>query len=161
MEGVQESGAGTREHSEFMPLELIQGPNAKLNRRQATLLPTHLRHHNNMALLRKYMTPGGQIVPRTQTRLGAKDQSKVATLIKGTRSMGLIPTIGQWRVHDHGNLLMTGAELDGHSKTEWETVFEKVGLIGPDAKRLGMNNIYDGHMKDDNAPLPEATDGTD
>jgi hypothetical protein len=35
-EGVQESGAGTREHLEFMPLELIQGPNAKLNRRQAT-----------------------------------------------------------------------------------------------------------------------------
>jgi hypothetical protein len=32
---------------EFMPLELIQGPNAKVNRRQATLLPTHLRHHNN------------------------------------------------------------------------------------------------------------------
>jgi hypothetical protein len=42
-------------------------------------------------------------------------------------------------------------------------VFEKAGLIGPDAKQLDMNNIYDGHMKDDNAqhPLPEATDGTD
>jgi hypothetical protein len=46
-EGVQESGAGTREHLECMPLEFIQWSNAKLNRRQATLLPTHLRHHNN------------------------------------------------------------------------------------------------------------------
>jgi ribosomal protein S18 len=133
-EGVQESGAGTGEHLEFMPPELIQGPNTKLNRRQATLLPTHLRHHNNLALLRKYMTPGGQIMPRSQTRLGAKDQRKVATLIKRARSMGLIPTIGQWKVHDHGNLLLTDAELD-NSKTEWETVFEKAGLIGPDAKQ--------------------------
>jgi hypothetical protein len=63
--------------------------------------------------------------------------------------------IKQWKVHDHGNLLMTDAALDDHSKTEW------AGLVGPDAKQLNMNNIYDGHMKDDNAPLPEATDGTD
>jgi hypothetical protein len=55
---------------------------------------------------------------------------------------------------------MTDAELDDHIKTEWETVFEKAGLIGPDAKQLDMNNIYYGHMKDDNAPLIEATDGT-
>jgi ribosomal protein S18 len=96
-ECVQESGAGTRKHFKFMPLELIQGPNARLSQRQATLLPTHLRHHNNMALLIKYMTPGGQIMPRTQTRLGAKDQRKLATLIKGARSMGLIPTIGHWK----------------------------------------------------------------
>jgi ribosomal protein S18 len=159
-EGVQQSIAGTREHLECMPLELIQGPNAKLNQLQATLLPTHLRHHNNLELLRKYMTPGGQIIPRTQTRLDAKDQRKVATLIKRARSMGLITTIGKWKVHDHGNSLMADAELDDHSKTEWETVFEKAGLIGPDAKQLDMNNIYDGHMKDDNDPLLEATDGT-
>jgi hypothetical protein len=84
-------------------------------------------------------------------------QRKVATLI----NQGLIPTIGQWKVHDHGNLIMTDAELDDHSKTEWETMFEKAGLIGPDAKQLDVNNIYVGHMKDDNATLPEATDGTD
>jgi hypothetical protein len=46
-EDVQESGVVTRENLEFMRLELVQGPNANLNRRQATLLPTHLRHHNN------------------------------------------------------------------------------------------------------------------
>jgi hypothetical protein len=46
-EGVQESEAGTREHLEFTPLELIQGSTVKFDRRQATLLPTHLRHHNN------------------------------------------------------------------------------------------------------------------
>jgi hypothetical protein len=149
-EGVQESGAGTREHSEATTLELIQGPNAKLNRLQATFCPPIF-----------VMTPGGQIMLWTQTRLGAKDQCKVATLIKRALSMGLISTFGQWKVHDHGNLLMTDAELDDRSKTEWETVFEKVGLIGPDAKQLDMNNIYNVHMKDDNAPLPEANDGTD
>jgi hypothetical protein len=100
-------------------------------------------------------------MPRSQTRLCAKYQRKVATWIKRAPCMGLIPTIGQWKVHDHGNLLMTDAELDDHSKTEWETVFEKAGLIRPDAKKLDVSSICDGETKDDDAPLPEATEGTD
>jgi hypothetical protein len=100
-------------------------------------------------------------MPRSQTRLFTKDQRKVATLIKRVPSMGLIPTIGQWKVHGHGNLLMTDAELDDHRNTEWETVFEKAGMIRPDAKKLDVSSIYDAGTKDDDAPLPEATEGTD
>ncbi|OEU10576.1 hypothetical protein FRACYDRAFT_145650, partial [Fragilariopsis cylindrus CCMP1102] len=48
-------------------------------------------HHNNLALLRRYITPSGQIMNRVQSRLGAKDQRKISKLIKRARHLGLIP----------------------------------------------------------------------
>lgn len=78
-------------------------PEKKINRRRAKPIPTELIHHNNLALLRRYVTPGGQIMNRVQSRLGAKDQRKVAKLLKRTRHLGLIPVLGQWKVEDHGS----------------------------------------------------------
>lgn len=88
--------------SHLMPSDL--NPAKKVNRRRAKPIPTELIHHNNLALLRRYVTPGGQIMNRVQSRLGAKDQRKVAKLIKRARHLGLIPVLGQWKVEDHGSV---------------------------------------------------------
>ncbi|EED88776.1 predicted protein, partial [Thalassiosira pseudonana CCMP1335] len=58
-------------------------------------LPKKILHHNNLILLRRYVTPGGKIMNRVQSRLGAKDQRKVAKLVKRARHLGLIPHMGQ------------------------------------------------------------------
>ena len=107
----------------LMPSDL--NPTKKVNRKSAKLIPKELLHHNNLALLRRYVTPGGQIMNRTQSRLGAKDQRKVAKLIKRARHLGLIPVIGQWKVEDNGDL----KEDDILKNREWEDELVKRGLI--------------------------------
>lgn len=72
------------------------------NRKNAVPLDREDLHHLNLDLLHKYLTPGNQIMKRRQTQLGAKDQRKVAKLIKRARKMGLIPHVGQWKVWDKG-----------------------------------------------------------
>ena len=110
----------------LMPSDL--NPAKKVNRKSAKLIPKDLLHHNNLALLRRYVTPGGQIMNRTQSRLGAKDQRKVAKLIKRARHLGLIPVIGQWKVEDNGDL----KEDDLLQNREWEDELVKRGLIEAD-----------------------------
>jgi small subunit ribosomal protein S18 len=108
----------------FMPPELSRVK--KVNRRLATPLPKEFIHHNNLDLLRRYTTPGGQIKNRIQTRLGAKDQRKIAKLVKRARAMGLIPYSGQWKVKDDGD--MFDPTLD--QMKDWEQVYQDAGLIG-------------------------------
>ncbi len=61
---------------------------------------------------------------RVQSRLGAKDQRKVAKLIKRARHLGLIPTSGQFIVEAHGNI----HEEDIHDDREWEKELKRRGL---------------------------------
>lgn len=111
-------------------------PTRKVNRKHAKLLPKRLLHHNNLSLLRRYTTPGGKIMNRVQSRLGAKDQRKIAKLVKRARHLGLIPHIGQWKFEDHGYLHEEGlkqAESDNvddqaEGKRDWEVELEKRGL---------------------------------
>ena len=109
--------------SSLMPSDL--NPAKKVNRRKAQPIPTTLLHHNNLSLLRRYMTPGGQIMNRVQSRLGAKDQRKIAKLIKRARHLGLIPYIGQWKVEDHGNV----KEKDIMEERDWEKKLIERGFI--------------------------------
>jgi len=99
-------------------------PARKVNRRHAKPLPKAALHHNNLVLLRRYSTPGGKIMNRVQSRLGAKDQRKIAKLIKRARHLGLIPHMGQWKFEDHGQL--HDATLD--EKKDWEVELEERGL---------------------------------
>lgn len=99
-------------------------PARKVNRRLAKPLPTKSLHHNNLVLLRRYSTPGGKIMNRVQSRLGAKDQRKIAKLIKRARHLGLIPHMGQWKFEDHGSL--HDSTLD--EKKDWEVELEERGL---------------------------------
>jgi len=99
-------------------------PTRLVNRRKAKPIPKELLHHNNLVLLRRYITPTGQIMNRTQSRLGAKDQRKVASLIKRARALGLIPHVGQWKYENHGNIF----ELDIHEDREWEKELVRRGL---------------------------------
>jgi len=108
---------------EIMPYDLA--PQKKVNRRDAKPIPKKLLHHNNIELLRRYSTPGGQILPRAQSRLGAKDQRKIAKLIKRSRALGIIPNIGQWKLED------TGAVEGGKERFWWEDELEKKGLSLP------------------------------
>ena len=65
-----------------------------VNRKRAKVLPVELLHHNNLALLRRYVSPAGQIMHRVRTRLGARDQRRVTKMIKRARKLGLIPHSG-------------------------------------------------------------------
>ena len=61
---------------------------------------------------------------RVQSRLGAKDQRKIAKMIKRARHLGLIPHMGQWKFEDHGSL--HDSTLD--EKKDWEVELEERGL---------------------------------
>ena len=108
--------------SDLLPSDLT--PSRLVNRRKAKAIPRHLLHHNNLALLRRYITPTGQIMNRVQSRLGAKDQRRIAKLIKRARHMGLLPTAGQFAVETHGNI----HEKDLHEDKEWEKELVRRGL---------------------------------
>mmetsp|Transcript_33332 Transcript_33332/g.76959 ORF Transcript_33332/g.76959 Transcript_33332/m.76959 type:complete len:351 (-) Transcript_33332:80-1132(-) len=84
------------------PDELNRHKKKPPNRKNAIPLPKDQLHHLNLDILRRYLTPGNQIMSRRQSQLGAKDQRKVAKLIKRARKMGLIPHVGQWKVWDKG-----------------------------------------------------------
>ncbi len=122
----------------LMPSDL--NPAKKVNRKRAKLLPKELLHHNNLALLRRYVTPGGQIMNRVQSRLGAKDQRKIAKLVKRARHLGIIPVLGQWKVEDHGNL----KENDLFENREWEEELINRGLIDPKSIVYGKNSNNNG-----------------
>jgi small subunit ribosomal protein S18 len=109
--------------SDLLPSDL--SPTRLVNRRQAKPIPRAQLHHNNLALLRRYITPSGQIMNRVQSRLGAKDQRKVAKLIKRARHLGLLPTSGQFVVEAHGNI----HEPDIHEDKDWETELKRRGLV--------------------------------
>jgi len=110
---------------EMMPRDL----NIKriVNRKTAKILPRELLHHNNLALLRRYVSPAGQIMHRSRTRLGARDQRKIAKLIKRARNLGLIPHTGQFVIEDNGNIF----EKDIHEDKPWEQELRRRGLLPP------------------------------
>ena len=109
--------------SDLLPSDL--SPARLVNRRKAKAIPRQLLHHNNLALLRRYITPSGQIMNRVQSRLGAKDQRKIAKLIKRARHLGLIPTAGQFIVEAHGNI----HEEDINEDRGWEKELKQRGLV--------------------------------
>ena len=108
---------------DLMPSDL--NPARKVNRRRAKPLPKELLHHNNLSLLRRFVTPGGQIMNRVRSRLGAKDQRKVAKLIKRARHLGLIPHLGQWKLEDHGNIHAKDIQME----KDWEKELVDRGLL--------------------------------
>lgn len=107
----------------LMPADL--NPARKVNRKLAQPIPKELLHHNNLLLLRRYITPGGQIMNRVQSRLGAKDQRKISKLIKRARHLGLIPYMGQWKGEDTGNI----HESDIMEERDWEKDLLQRGII--------------------------------
>lgn len=110
-------------YSDLMPGDL--SPNRVVNRKHAKQIPVPLLHHNNLALLQNYITPSGQIRNRVQTRLGARDQRRVAKLIKRSRSLGLIPYIGQFKAEQHGWVHAP----DIHKDRLWEQELVQRGLV--------------------------------
>jgi len=108
---------------DLMPSDL--DPAKKVNNRKAKRLPPELIHHNNLSLLRRYTTPGGQIMNRVKTRLGARDQRKIAKTIKRARALGIVPYVGQWKYEDHGNV----HEKDLDKDKDWEMELRRRGLL--------------------------------
>jgi small subunit ribosomal protein S18 len=109
--------------SDLLPSDL--SPARLVNRQKAKAIPRKLLHHNNLALLRRYMTPTGQIMNRVQSRLGAKDQRRISKLIKRARHLGLLPTAGQFTVEAHGSI----HERDIDQEKEWEMELVRRGLV--------------------------------
>ena len=108
---------------DMMPSDL--SPSTLVNRNKAKFIPRSLLSHLNISFLRRYITPAGQIMARSLTRLGAKDQRKIAKLIKRARQIGLIPHYGRWKVEDHGNIY----EKDIHVDRDWEQELVRRGLV--------------------------------
>lgn len=82
--------------SDLVPGDL--NPSRLVNRKRAKRIPVQLLHHNNLALLQKFIGPAGLIRHRVQTRLGARDQRKISKLIKRARALGLLPYEGRCKV---------------------------------------------------------------
>lgn len=110
-------------YSDLMPGDL--SPTRLVNRRRAKPIPTKLLHHNNVELLRRFLTPTGQIMNRVQTRLGARDQRRVAKLIKRSRALGLLPYAGQVKVETHGWKHAPDIDQD----KPWEKELIRRGLV--------------------------------
>lgn len=96
--------------------------NKKVNRKNAVNLPKEELHHNNLNLLRRYITPAGQIKNRVQSQLSAKDQRKVAKMIKRARALGLIPFVGAFKVRDNGDI--HAPDID--EPKEWELSLQNI-----------------------------------
>lgn len=109
--------------SDLSPSDL--NPAKLVNRKKAKPIPKEALHHNNLSLLRRYITPGGQIMNRVQSRLGAKDQRKISKLIKRARHLGFIPHLGQWNFEDNGNTREKNILVD----TDWEKKLVERGLV--------------------------------
>jgi len=115
--------------SDFNPARLV-------NRRKAKLIPRELVHQNNLSLLRRYITPGGAIMNRVQSRLGAKDQRKISKMIKRARHLGFIPYMGQWKFENHGSM----HEKDIGEDKDWEQELIRRGLVKRKASEQGNEN---------------------
>jgi len=109
--------------ADLLPSDL--NPAKLVNRKNAKPIPNEVLHHNNLSFLRRYTTPGGQIMNRVQSRLSAKDQRKVAKLIKRARYLGFIPHLGQWKFEDNGNT----KEKDIFTDKDWEKKLVERGLV--------------------------------
>lgn len=110
-------------YSDLMPGDL--SPARLVNRKRAKQIPPALLHHNNIDLLKRYLTPTGQIMNRVQTRLGARDQRRIAKLIKRARSLGLLPYVGQFKSEQHG----WKHAKDIHNDRPWEKELKQRGLV--------------------------------
>jgi ribosomal protein S18 len=110
-------------YSDLMPGDL--SPNRVVNRKRAKQIPPALLHHNNLALLQNFVSPSGQIRNRMQTRLGARDQRRVARLIKRSRALGLIPFMGQFKAEQHGWVNAPDIRQD----RQWERDLVQRGLV--------------------------------
>lgn len=109
-------------YADIMPQDL--STSRLVNRKQAKPLPRSLLTHTNVALLQSFLTETGQIKARVQTRLGARDQRKVAKLVKRARAMGLIPYQGPFKVEQHGWI----HDPSLSKPRPWEVEMERRGL---------------------------------
>jgi small subunit ribosomal protein S18 len=109
--------------SDLMPGDL--SPSRVVNRKHAKIIPTKLLHYNHMSLLQHFIGPTGQIMNRSQTRLGARDQRRISRLIKRSRALGLIPYMGQFKIENHGWV----HTKDIHTNRKWENQIEQRGLV--------------------------------
>lgn len=113
-------------YSDTMPGDL--SPSNLVNRRRAKKIPKQLLHHQNLHLLQTFLDPTTALIrPRVQTRLGARDQRKIAKLVKRSRALGLIPNVGQFKVERTG--WIHDRDIDRNRK--WETKLEEAGLSLP------------------------------
>ncbi|GMI47653.1 hypothetical protein TrCOL_g5433 [Triparma columacea] len=76
------------------------------NRKDAMKIDKSELRHTNLHFLQQFVGGNGEILSRRVTGLSAKDQRKVAKLIKRARHMGLVPTVGGWSVKESGIYLL-------------------------------------------------------
>jgi small subunit ribosomal protein S18 len=64
---------------------------------EKTFYNRRLIDYKNTGLLQYYISIGGKLLPRRQTRLSAKQQRFVAKTVKSARVMGLLPFVSKER----------------------------------------------------------------
>jgi ribosomal protein S18 len=121
-----DDGVDDNPYADTMPGDM--SPSNLVNRRRAKRIPTEQVHHQNLYLLQTFLDPVTALIrPRVQTRLGARDQRKIAKMVKRSRALGLIPNVGQFKVERTGWI----HDPDINSKRPWEVELEKAGLKLP------------------------------
>lgn len=119
---MENSAVEDNPYADLMPSDM--SISRLVNRKNARRIPVELLHHNNIPLLQSFLTPTSQIQHRMHTRLGARDQRKIAKLIKRARAMGLIPFQGQFSSEQHGWIHAP----DIHETRDWEKELVERGL---------------------------------
>ena len=109
-------------YNDLTPADLITG--TKVNNRRARRIPKELLCVQNVAFLQAFLTPAGLIKSRVHTRLGARDQRKVARLIRRARAIGLMPYSNPFQVEEHGWI----QDPTLRKKNWWEEELENRGL---------------------------------
>lgn len=122
-------------YSDLMPGDL--SPTRLVNRKRAKQIPRRLLHHNNLPLLRTFLSPVGTIQHRVQTRLGTRDQRKISKLVKRARALGLIPFSGQFKVEEHGWV----HSKDMKSSRPWEKELRRRGLVIRSNKKKKVESL--------------------
>lgn len=82
-----------RPHDLVNRLERYRGDRPRCDKRAGFhLIDPEQVHAGNLSFLSEFVTDGGMIVKRSQSRLCAKCQRRVRKAVKRARSLGLIPT---------------------------------------------------------------------
>ena len=94
----QNTGASTSSTSSSEGGAASAGPRSRFGRfgaKKKLVEPEEPLDYKNVAYLSKFLSPNGRIQGRKRTGFSGQNQSKLATAIKRSRIVGLLPFVGR------------------------------------------------------------------
>lgn len=94
----QDTGASTSSSSSSEGGAASAGPRSRFGRfgaKKKLVEPEEPLDYKNVAYLSKFLSPNGRIQGRKRTGFSGQNQRKLATAIKRSRIVGLLPFVGR------------------------------------------------------------------